>query len=249
MGECQDSGKTPYKSPIDLKGPAFKCTCLSRKFACKHGLDLHLLSAADPELFAPGAEPRWVGDWLSSRQARQEKKADNAAPISQDLAAAAAAAIQARKREEKREDKVDAGMRELQTWLHDLAREGLAAVRSRGQGMWDGIAARMADAQAAPLGRRLRRAGSLLCQSGLRELLAAGPADRHLHGTAAAAAPHGIDVHRAGTPRAGRTGVPWRRRDAGHGGRQAGHRSAAGAARAADPAYPARNPAGGRSHP
>lgn len=167
-GECQGSGKTPYKTQVDLNGPAFKCTCPSRKFPCKHGLGLYLLSAAEPALFAAGAEPQWVGDWLSSRHARQEKKADNAAAIAQDPAAAAAAAAQARKREEKREDKIDAGMRELQTWLHDLAREGLAAVRSRGQGMWDGIAARMADAQAAPLARRLRRAGSLLYQSGLR---------------------------------------------------------------------------------
>jgi len=168
-GECQGSGKTPYKTQIDLNGPAFKCTCPSRKFPCKHGLGLYLLSAADPALFAAAAEPQWVGDWLSSRQARQEKKADNAAAIAQDPAAVAAAAAQVRKREEKREDKVDSGMRELQTWLHDLAREGLAAVRSRGQAMWEGIAARMADAQAAPLGRRLRRAGGLLYQSGLRD--------------------------------------------------------------------------------
>jgi SWIM zinc finger len=167
-GECQGSGKTPYKTQVDLKGPAFKCTCPSRKFPCKHGLGLYLLLAAEPALFTAGAEPQWVGDWLSSRQARQEKKADDAASIAQDPAAAAAAALQARKREEKREDKVDAGMRELQTWLHDLAREGLAAMRARGQGMWDGIAARMADAQAAPLARRLRRAGSSLYQSGLR---------------------------------------------------------------------------------
>jgi hypothetical protein len=168
-GECQGSGKTPYKTQIDLNGPAFKCSCPSRKFPCKHGLGLYLLSAAEPALFAASAEPQWVGDWLSSRSARQERKADNAAASSaQDPATAAATAAQARKREAKREDKVDAGIRELQTWLHDLAREGLASVRSRGQSMWDGIAARMADAQAAPLARRLRRAGSLLYQSGLR---------------------------------------------------------------------------------
>jgi hypothetical protein len=167
-GECQGSGKTPYKTQIDLNGPAFKCTCPSRKFPCKHGLALYLLSAAQAALFPKAAEPAWVSDWLSSRQARQEKKTDNAAAAAQDPAAAFHAAAQARKREEKREDKVDAGMRELQTWLNDLAREGLAAVRSRGQGMWDAIAARMADAQAAPLARRLRRAGSLLYQSGLR---------------------------------------------------------------------------------
>jgi hypothetical protein len=160
-GECQGSGKTPYRTQIDLGGPAFKCTCPSRKFPCKHGLGLFLLRAAEPSLFGQAEAPAWVNDWLQGRQSRQEKKA-----IPKEAGPEAAA--QARKREEKREDKVSAGLAELQTWLHDLAREGLASVRSRGQGFWDAIAARMADAQAAPLARRLRRAGSLLYQSGLR---------------------------------------------------------------------------------
>ena len=148
-----------------MNGPTFKCSCPSRKFPCKHGL--YLLSTAVPALFAGRAEPQWVGDWLSSRQVRQEKRADNAVAVAQDPAVAAAAQAQARKREEKHEDKIDAGVRELQTWLHDLAREGLVAVRSRCQGMWDGIAARMVDDKAAPLARRLRRAGGFLYQSGL----------------------------------------------------------------------------------
>ena len=160
-GECQGSGKTPYRTQIDLGGPAFKCTCPSRKFPCKHGLGLYLLRAAEPSVFGQVEAPAWVIDWLQGRQTRQEKKT-----IAKDPGPEAA--VQARKREEKREDKVSAGLLELQTWLHDLAREGLASVRSRGQGFWDAIAARMADAQAAPLTRRLRRAGSMLYQSGLR---------------------------------------------------------------------------------
>lgn len=46
-GECQGSGKNPYRTQIDLNGPAFKCSCPSRKFPCKHGLGLYLLRAAD----------------------------------------------------------------------------------------------------------------------------------------------------------------------------------------------------------
>lgn len=167
-GECQGSGKNPYRTQIDLSEPAFKCSCPSRKFPCKHGLGLYLLLDASPALFDGGDAPAWVSDWLQSRQTRQEKKAEKAAAKPEPSAeAAAAAAVQARKREEKREEKVDAGVRELQTWLHDLAREGLASVRSRGQGFWEAIAARMVDAQAAPLARRLRRAGGMLYQSSL----------------------------------------------------------------------------------
>jgi len=169
-GECQGSGKNPYRTQIDLAEPAFKCSCPSRKFPCKHGLGLYLLLDAETALFNMGEAPEWVRDWLQSRQARQEKKAEKAAAAAEPSPeAAAVSAAQARKREEKREEKVDAGLRELQTWLHDLAREGLSSVRSRGQGFWDAIAARMVDAQAAPLARRLRRAGSILYQSGLRD--------------------------------------------------------------------------------
>src|SRR6185436_6036947 len=37
-GECKGSGANPYKTQIDLSNIAFKCSCPSRKFPCKHGL-------------------------------------------------------------------------------------------------------------------------------------------------------------------------------------------------------------------
>src|SRR4051812_28757030 len=36
-GECQGSGKLPYRTQMDAHGPAFHCSCPSRKFPCKHG--------------------------------------------------------------------------------------------------------------------------------------------------------------------------------------------------------------------
>src|SRR3712207_2952649 len=42
-GRCQGSGKTPYQVSVDLTGPAFRCSCPSRKFPCKHALALMLL--------------------------------------------------------------------------------------------------------------------------------------------------------------------------------------------------------------
>src|SRR6476469_9727229 len=43
-GECQGSGSKPYRTQIDLIEPAFKCSCPSRKFPCKHALALFLLT-------------------------------------------------------------------------------------------------------------------------------------------------------------------------------------------------------------
>ncbi|RSZ57997.1 SWIM zinc finger family protein [Massilia atriviolacea] len=161
-GECQGSGKVPYRTQIDLGEPAFKCSCPSRKFPCKHGIGLYLLLASHAALFAAGPAPQWVSDWLDGRQQRSEKKqqsaAEKAAATPEQAAAQAAAA---HKREEKRDNKVAAGIVELQTWLEDLAREGLSTVRARGPAFWNDIAARMVDAQAGGLAARLRRASGM----------------------------------------------------------------------------------------
>jgi hypothetical protein len=165
-GECQGSGKVPYRTQIDLVELAFKCSCPSRKFPCKHGLGLYLLHAAQPALFGAVETPPWVVDWLQGRRGRREKKEEKAgstaAPTPEEAAALAA---QARKREDKREQNIAKGLAELRTWLEDLARDGLATVRERGPGYWETIAARMVDAQAGALGTRLRRASGLCFQS------------------------------------------------------------------------------------
>ena len=75
-GECQGSGKLPYQTQVDLSNVAFKCTCPSRKFPCKHGLGLLLLYARDQKLFSKEAEPAWVTEWLDKRNDREEKKTE-----------------------------------------------------------------------------------------------------------------------------------------------------------------------------
>ena len=66
-GACQGSGSKPYLTQIDLNNIAFKCSCPSRKFPCKHGLGLMLLHARQPEIFTQEAAPAWVTDWLGKR--------------------------------------------------------------------------------------------------------------------------------------------------------------------------------------
>src|SRR3954447_8623796 len=55
-GKCQGSGKTPYQVSIDLNGPAYRCSCPSRKFPCKHALALLLLWARSDGAIADAAE-------------------------------------------------------------------------------------------------------------------------------------------------------------------------------------------------
>src|SRR5262245_9167559 len=83
-GEGQGSGATPYRTQIDLSEPAFRCSCPSRKFPCKHALGLFLLLEGQPDAFTQVAPPDWVTEWLASRSERAEKRAqkeERAAPV------------------------------------------------------------------------------------------------------------------------------------------------------------------------
>jgi SWIM zinc finger len=147
-GECQGSGKNPYQAQIDLAEPAFRCSCPSRKFPCKHGLGLFLLNASQAQLFTQDTPPAWVQEWLDKRSQTAEKKEEKQkAPV--DLVAQA-------KRQQKRSDKVSTGIADLELWLQDLLSRGLADAQSQPYGFWDGMAARLVDAQAPGLARRVR---------------------------------------------------------------------------------------------
>ena len=77
-GDCKGSGAKPYQVTVDLNaeqgGPAYACSCPSRKFPCKHALGLLLLwsAGAVPEVEAEEVPAR-VAEWLAARQERTER--------------------------------------------------------------------------------------------------------------------------------------------------------------------------------
>ncbi|MFF0433200.1 SWIM zinc finger family protein [Streptomyces sp. NPDC004327] len=150
-GLCKGSGRTPYRTVVDLTGPAYACSCPSRKFPCKHALGL-LLLWAEGEVGAAAAPPDWAREWLTARQERVA--ADGAEPGPADPQAA-------RRRAERRAARITAGARELEQRLADLLRGGLAAAEQTGYGQWEETAARMVDAQAPGLAARVRELGAL----------------------------------------------------------------------------------------
>lgn len=162
-GECQGSGQNPYRTQIDLSEPAFRCTCPSRKFPCKHALGLFLLYAAQQSSFESGARPGWVAEWIEKRDQQSQRgkgvDADRAAPE-------AAPPAQKRrgtnaKRSSERQSRVAAGMAELELWMRDLTRRGLAAAQSQPPRYWEQMAARLIDAQAPGAARRVREMSSV----------------------------------------------------------------------------------------
>jgi SWIM zinc finger len=146
-GECRGSAATPYRTAVDLSGPAYHCSCPSRKFPCKHALALLLLWADGEVKDSPGDPPAWAASWLAVRADR------TTANEPKDLKADPTAAL---RRAEQRENKVAVGLAELDRWLCDQVRQGLAGSQQAGYRHWDDIAARMVDAQASGLAERLR---------------------------------------------------------------------------------------------
>ncbi|MGW4800640.1 SWIM zinc finger family protein, partial [Nonomuraea sp. NPDC004297] len=209
FGECKGSGARPYLAAVDLGEPAYRCSCPSRKFPCKHALGLLLLWSADG---APVQEavPQWVAEWLDGRAERAARSAARLEAARAEAVASAAgegegsgratgsgegsggaagsgAALDAGpgtgpdsgvgagagsgvggaqvegpfgggaaggsqaagggagRVESVRHGRVAAGLAELERWLADQVRQGLAGAQEHD---WDGLAKRLIDAQA-----------------------------------------------------------------------------------------------------
>lgn len=155
-GECQGSGAKPYQVQIALAEPAFKCSCPSRKFPCKHGLGLLLILAATPEAISIGERPAWVSEWFATRAAKAAKAGEEPKQKGAKRDPVAQA-----KRRGQRIERARKGLGELSAWLRDLIRGGLGSVPSKGFAFFDGQARRMVDAQAPGAARLVRNLGSL----------------------------------------------------------------------------------------
>jgi hypothetical protein len=153
-GYCQGSGAAPYQVSVDLAEPvAFRCTCPSRRFPCKHTVGLLLRWSAGAITDAP--TPDWVGAWLAERTARAERAAARAQAGPADPEAAARTTA---KRQERRAERVAAGVAELGEWLADQVRHGLSGLAANAAEPVRAAAARMVDAQAPGLASALQRA-------------------------------------------------------------------------------------------
>ncbi|MCB0080629.1 MAG: SWIM zinc finger family protein, partial [Caldilineaceae bacterium] len=178
-GECRGSGKTPYRTAIDLRELAFKCSCPSRKFPCKHALALFLLAVQSDtgqgnKPFSTSVHaPEWVQAWLDGRSKRGEAKkakADADQDGSVDAQSTTHQTIDAiptpqqkaaKQRADARAAKVAAGIDELHTWLKDLVRAGFAEAQTQPHHYWQQMAARLIDAQAPGLATQVQALGSI----------------------------------------------------------------------------------------
>ena len=142
-GLCKGSGAKPYQTIVDLSGPAYKCSCPSRKFPCKHALSL-LLNWSDGLVPESGAPADYAAQWLGARAQRE-----TGSVAAQKKTPSAATAAQ-------RRDRVAAGLADLDVWLCDQVRTGLAQA-DRSFAAFESVAARMVDAQVPGVASTLRQ--------------------------------------------------------------------------------------------
>ena len=176
-GRCQGSAGEPYQVSIDVSAPAYRCSCPSRKHPCKHAVALLLLWSEG--FLRPGEEmplddpARRRARTLAERAAeRAQRSAEGAVGPAEGAPRAAEAEAEGEpdppqrevkdtpaqaKRREARLELMTTGLADLELWLEDLLRGGLAEARSQPFSFWDAAAARLVDAQVPRLADEMRR--------------------------------------------------------------------------------------------
>lgn len=152
-GKCQGSGKTPYQVSVDTATPAYRCSCPSRKFPCKHALALLLLWARGEAADAGEETADFAQEWAKQREERTAERERRQSGQQPDPAAQA-------KRLADRLALMDAGISDFARWLTDLVRTGLAGARNQPYSWWDSVAARLVDTQLPGLAEQVRTMGS-----------------------------------------------------------------------------------------
>ncbi|WP_437184965.1 SWIM zinc finger family protein [Planctomicrobium sp. SH668] len=157
-GQCL--GSTFYHVAVDLQSFGYKCSCPSRKRPCRHVLALMLLLVTTPDALTETEPPATVREWIEKRRAKASKPepVETEAPKPVDPVAQ-------QKRAGQREDRVARGIQQLESWLMDLVRNGLAGLEIQGMAQWELQAKRLVDAQASGLANRVRAMGEIPASS------------------------------------------------------------------------------------
>jgi uncharacterized Zn finger protein len=158
-GEIKGSGSKPYLTQIDINTIAFKCSCPSRKFPCKHGLGLMLLWANDTAaVIEKEEEPAWVNDWMNKRLAKEEKSNEEKEYTEEELEKLEK---NKQKRTDERSNAVENGIEELTLVLKDIVRTGILTLPQKENAYFEKIAARMVDAKASGLAGWVKKLGAV----------------------------------------------------------------------------------------
>ncbi len=184
-GRCRGSGAEPYDTMADHAQVAWRCTCPSRKQPCKHVLALLLLWVRGQ--VSDAAQPSGVTSWIAGRDRRAggvTAVVDRGAGTDESVATidrpdrdtdqaddgddgdhGADGPLDRDELDRARDDRMARmleGLVELDRWLEDRMRTGLADPALARYATWDALAARLVDARAGALANRVRRLAGMV---------------------------------------------------------------------------------------
>ncbi len=145
-GTCKTYNRK-YQTWVSLAEKKFKCSC-KQAMPCRHALGLLLVYIQQSDSFRVTYDiPEKIQDWLAGKIAPKkeidpEKEAQNRLIRLRNW--------------EKRMQSMAAGLDELEIWLHDLVRQGLAELETQPPEFWAAIATRMVDTKLGSIARRIR---------------------------------------------------------------------------------------------
>ena len=170
-GRCTGSSAEPYECAVDHVEVAFRCSCPSRVLPCKHSLAILLLWARGQ--VAEGEPPPFARSWIAKRLATADQTGPaepttppidtpHESPGDPTAVAAVPPPVDPGKSHDERIARMAAGLAELDRWLDDRLRTGLADPALASYKTWDGLATRLVDAQVGGLANRVRRLAGLV---------------------------------------------------------------------------------------
>lgn len=161
-GECKGSGSQPYTVQINLLSSKFKCSCPVRKSPCKHILGLFFLYAKSSAVFKYQMPPANMQNWLETHTAVPSNTTSSGTTTIKSDEALEKARIAKEKRWQKRVELMASGMDELELWLTDVVRQGLANTDAQKAGFWNQVAAKMMDAKLPRISNYLKETHQLI---------------------------------------------------------------------------------------
>jgi SWIM zinc finger len=165
-GRYHGSGSEPYDVAVDHLDVGARCTCPSRADPCKHVVALLVLWVRG--YVGTVAEPAAVAAWIDRQQRRAAEQHASATPAGDAPPSSPASDDDSPPPPQSSDDPVDAsrnerverlvgGLVELDRWLEDRLRGGLADPSIARFATWDELARRLTDARAGALANRVRR--------------------------------------------------------------------------------------------
>ena len=143
-GSFPNGSQKTGETAVFLPSLSLTCTCNSRKFPCRHSIGLLLLWQQQGKRFTPHPPLRHLAAWVKREKVRHNRsiQPNNLYRLHQPS--------------RQRLKQLKIGLHELELWLTDLVRHGLASLPERPKIYWETMAHRLVDAQANTLAQELR---------------------------------------------------------------------------------------------